>query len=125
MIRFELPENQDYIMSSKVTGTVIWKPENDKPVNWIVARLRWVTSGRGEIDDQVVATQDLPLPDSIVVGQEYRWPFSLMLPIEGPITYHGQLLNIDWQIVVEVDIPWALNEDETHEITVVPFPVRL
>jgi sporulation-control protein spo0M len=125
MIRFELPEDQKYIMSSTVTGIVIWKPENDKQVNWIVARLRWITSGRGEVDSHVVDFQDLPLPETILPGQEYRFPFSLTLPIEGPITYHGNLLNIDWQIEVELDIPWAINPTIHHTITVVPFPVRL
>jgi hypothetical protein len=71
--------------------------------------LTWHTHGRGNRDQEKV--------DSIIAFRgewqpgtyEYSHTFSLN---SRPLTYHGDLVNIDWYIKASADIPWAIDPRE-------------
>lgn len=85
----------------------------------ITASLSWKTHGRGNTDEHSAESVTLHEGD-LFDGQMLTLGFELNLPAEGPITYDGHYVNVRWNVVVRVDIPWAVDVFERAEITVLP-----
>lgn len=85
----------------------------------ITASLSWKTHGRGNTDEHSAKSITLHEGD-LYHGQTLTLDFELELPAEGPITYDGHYVNVRWNVVLRVDIPWATDVFERAEITVLP-----
>jgi len=48
-------------------------------------------------------------------GEQHLYPFEFTIP-NGPVTYHGNVLNVSWFIYTTVDIPWAFDPEHEHEV---------
>ncbi len=49
-----------------------------------------------------------------------RLPFSFRIPVEGPVSFQGRHVKIDWEIEVRLDVPWAIDPRATVPFSVVP-----
>jgi hypothetical protein len=86
--------NQVTACGDPVTGTATWSG-NDRGRE-VVAALYLRTEGRGDLDTLVVARARL----GKAPGGEAN--FSLPVPIEGPVTYHGSLLRVMWHVALTI-----------------------
>lgn len=50
--------------------------------------------------------------------------FSVPLPAEGPISWQGRHVKVDWAAVVELDVPWALDPSQAAPFTLKPRGAR-
>jgi hypothetical protein len=82
-----------------VKGLVTWSGNRKHDRVGVV--LRYQTQGRGDVNASVVARCELGTDEA---GQA---PFRLDVPAEGPVTYHGQLLRLLWQVAVQIPVTKA------------------
>jgi len=78
----------------------------------------WKTHGRGNRDSGRYG-EKVVFEGELMAGETQSYPFSI--PIKDvPLTYHGQLINIDHYVDVRVDIPWGFDPKERREFIVLP-----
>jgi hypothetical protein len=99
-----------------VVGTVHWTGNRRRQPVAVVLHYR--TEGRGDVDAGVVAGHDLGDAEA----GEAR--FRLEVPPLGPVTYHGQLLRLLWQVAVQIPASRSYHRSRTGsataDLTVVP-----
>jgi hypothetical protein len=90
--------DDDAVMAGEfVTGRVFWSGDRARRI--IVAAV-WETLGEANKARGVGrATEHVPR------GAEETFPFRLLIPHEGPITFKGELTGIVWKLKVRVDQP--------------------
>ena len=82
-----------------------------------VTRL-WQTHGKGnrtEGDKEEVQLH----AGTWMPGSKQAYPFSFLVP-DGPLTYHGHHLNVDWYIKARADVPWAIDPKAETEFLLEP-----
>jgi hypothetical protein len=47
-------------------------------------------------------------------------PFAFTVPREGPVSYAGRYVKIDWAITVKLDVSWAIDPKQDAPFRVVP-----
>ncbi len=75
----------------------------------------WATHGKGNSDSG--NTEVLELFSGVWQPGSYSYPFKFDLQ-EGPFSYHGHLINIDWYVDLRADIPWAIDPRDKKEFIV-------
>ena len=99
-----------------VTGHVRWTSEDDKRARRILVGLEWRTEGAGNRARGVSRAMSFaPKPDD----RAAHFPFRLMVPHEGPVSFAGELITMGWHVKVRVD---RIGFDEFAER---PFRVTL
>ena len=83
-----------------VTGSIHWKGEAGKVCNRIVAAAQWITDGEGNIAWGVGRSTQFALPAN---QREGKLPFRLLIPYEGPISFEGELITLEWKVIVRLD----------------------
>lgn len=83
----------------------------------LTVTLRWRTHGRGNRAFGGDVTVPL-FEGEWTAGERHIHPFELRIPEGGPQTYHGELLNVDWQVRATADIPWAFDPVAEEDIEV-------
>ncbi|OVE74319.1 hypothetical protein BVX93_00210 [bacterium B13(2017)] len=102
------------VVSGKVTISAIQEIKCNK----IIVELIWKTHGRGNRDSEVVdRIRDRESKITLTNHSTHTIDFSFNIP-NSPLTYHGHYLNIDYYIRVTLDIPWAIDPEESKEILV-------
>lgn len=95
-----------------ISGTFSWRRE-DEPRLARVA-LRYSTEGRGDTDREEAAFIDFPPLHS---GQHR---FSLTVPVDGPITYEGDLITLQWEVRGHLDVALRKDPDSAQPLVVTP-----
>lgn len=86
----------------------------------LTVTLQWRTHGKGNKDKG---------PEDILPLGVFRWlpgessvhDFAFTLP-SGPVTYHGQIVNVDWYLLARADVPWAIDPKIEQDIVLLPAP---
>jgi hypothetical protein len=104
-----------------LTGKVIVEVSDDVACDGLTVSVGWKTHGRGNVANQIVRTDTLYAGDW-KGGETYEYPFELELP-DGPFTYRGVYLNIDWELTANADIPWAFDPSDKVEFVLKPGEV--
>jgi len=73
-----------------LNGTVVWR--FDSSPSKLTLEVSWKTSGKGTDDSETIFTEDWS-PES----NSGEKKFQLQLP-RGPISVHGNLIAIEWQV---------------------------
>jgi hypothetical protein len=90
-LRVELDGGRSaFAPGERVEGRASW--ELPEPPRSLEVRLFWVTSGRGDEDQDVVAVEEVPAP-----GASGWVRFGFQLP-PGPYSFSGQLVSLVWSI---------------------------
>ena len=82
-------------------------------------RAFWETSGRGDPDGATAFEASGPGAE-IHPGMPLSAAFAFRIPVEGPVTYHGELVNIDWGVRVWLDLAWERDPEKAVQLNVVP-----
>jgi hypothetical protein len=93
-----------------VTGSVRWSGNSGgRPVAVV---LRYRTQGRGDADSAVVTRADLG------AGESGGLRFHLDVPLAGPVSYHGKLVQLLWEVAVQ--IPAGRGQVATAGLSIAP-----
>ena len=93
MIRIQLKQTQ-VSPGQMLRGDCYWQTNSDKDFQPATLKIGWRTEGRGNVDkDQF--SQKIKLASLISV------PFDYEIPLNGPLSYDGQLIRIIWEVSVE------------------------
>ena len=114
MIRIDLVKTELRV-GETLTGHVVWDAAGGKQPRSIAVTVRRVVSGkrqRREVELKRVVETDIASRSQISIPLHVEIPF-------GPLTYHGKLFSVMWEVFVQIDLPFAIDEKET-----VPFTVR-
>jgi hypothetical protein len=114
--------DRSYGPGDRVSGTVRVEVSQEVPKQELRVTLGWRTHGRGNVAKEEVA-RTVVHAGSLQPGAQHTYPFEFSLPKEGPYTYHGQNLNVDWQLEARSDIPWARDPVAREDILVTPGDV--
>jgi hypothetical protein len=115
-------ERQDptYRPGETLRGRLEVGVNDDCACNGLSIELGWQTHGRGNRVKGDPDTQSFEAKQ-LVAGEKRIYPFEFTLPA-GPVTYRGNLVNVDWYLRARADIPWALDPKDEQEILLVPGP---
>jgi hypothetical protein len=107
-----------YEPGSTVRGWIRLTPREHVNCDRVLARLEWHTEGRGDLDrhraaEIVLAGGDLTANTSAIRD------FNISVP-RDPWSYAGHYINIIWEVIVVVCIPYALDVIQKEAIVVAP-----
>ncbi len=105
-------------VEGRIAGTVRLDAPQPMRARRVVVELEWHTEGRGDRDRAAVGKVEVHTGD--IPEGEHAWPFSFSVPPEGPISYHGHLIQILWVVRATIDIPWARDRKTEYPLTVLP-----
>jgi len=114
--------DRNYGPGDRVSGTVQVEVSEEVSKQELRVALGWHTHGRGNVAKKEVGRTVLHA-GSLEQGTRHSYRFELGLPKEGPYTYHGQNLNVDWQVEARSDISWARDPVAREDILVAPGDV--
>jgi hypothetical protein len=113
--------DRTYHPGDEVVGAAKVIVNKDIKCDKIFLRIEWRTHGRGNRAkggrEDLVLSEGMPLR----AGEEQLVPFRFTIP-DGPLTYHGNYLNVDWYARLQVDVPWAIDPKQDEEFIVVENP---
>ena len=114
-----------FTFGDKVTGHVTAQAGADCRCNRLKAALLWKAHGHSRSSDGPRQEQVL-FEGEWKAAESHRYPFEFEIP-NGPVTYHGQELNVDWLVAAEADIASGLDArvEETFVVTVGDDPNRV
>lgn len=115
-VTLDRPERR-YAVGDVVSGFVGVEVNADATCRALTLTLRWHTHGRGNSQSQDIAVEVL-FAGEWTTGETHVHPFEVRIP-DGPLTYHGALLNVDWEVRARADIPWALDPKAAEDFVVV------
>lgn len=110
-IEFDHP-NREYQIGDTITGIVTVRVDKKTKCDGLKLTCFWSTSN--DCDNLKIS----PLIDTVFEGEwqsgTYKYPFKFT-PLEGPLTFHGEVLQVRWYIRADADIPWKLDPSVTEE----------
>jgi|GEM_PF-2196091 len=108
-----------YLIGQVVSGLVTISSSSQVKINKITVWGGFKVHGKGETENffSILNEDD---KNQISPEKPVVLPFSMQIPDDGPLSYDGECVKIDWLIKVDIDIPWALDEHSYHYIVVVP-----
>ncbi|GEM_PF-647861 len=93
-----------YYLGDPIAGTVTVSTDHGLNCRGVYVQLNWRTSGKGDCDEKTVSQEYVhrgPLP-----AGENKFSFRFNLP-DGPASYDGEILSVNWYISAWVDLAWA------------------
>jgi hypothetical protein len=114
--------DRNYAPGDRLSGTVRVEVSQEVSKQELRVTLGWRTHGRGNVAKEEV-TRAVLHAGSLEPGTQHTYPFDFSLPKEGPYTYHGRDLNVDWQIEARSDISWARDPVAREDILLTPGDV--
>ncbi len=118
-IVFDRPDKR-YHPGDQVTGHVEVEVNRDCACRGLNITVGWRTHGRGN-STRGSEQSGVLFTGEWTAGEIHRYPFMVTLP-NGPYTYRGHLLNIDWFAQARADIPWSLDPRTTEDFLLTPLP---
>lgn len=113
-------ENRRYAGGDRITGVLRVQVNAACTCKALSISLGWRTHGKGN--------RDIGTPADLVLfegewqpGKTHEYDFEFLVP-DGPATYHGRVLNLDWYLNARADIPWAIDPKAEEEVLLVPGP---
>lgn len=105
-IVLDRPE-RTYAAGEKVTGRIEVSVSDDCQCQKLTLARLWRTRGRGE-DAFGKPEEQILFSGAWRAGQNVSYPFEFAAPI-GPLSYNGQLLNVEWYLRAQAALAGALD----------------
>lgn len=113
-------EDACYRTGETVSGTVRMVAADAVEVRGLSATLVWRVHGKGNPhEEEVESVELLAAPRAFQTGGRAEYPFRLILP-DGPVSYRGEHLNVDWRVIGRADVPQARDPESEAELRVEP-----
>ena len=122
-LEFDDP-NRDYEAGDEVTGQVHITVEKDCQCDQLTVTAQWYTHGRGTPARGREFSQVVAENVEWTAGSSHTYPFCIELP-NGPCTYRGQYLNVDWSVEADIDISWSFDPEVEKGLIVQPASTAL
>ena len=101
-----------YAPGEAVTGVLRYTASKPSKVKSVSIAAAWETTGKGNTDDdEEVGRVELQGEAELVGSGEYA--FEVLLP-HVPVTYHGTLVKIGWEMRARFARPWAVDGTASH-----------
>jgi hypothetical protein len=101
-----------YRFGELITGRVLLEAENKLDLHGIKLEYGWRTHGKGNVDKGDIEKLDLNQGEiHLAAGEQEEIPFEFIAP-NGPVSYHGKNLNVDWYITAHLIFPWRDSRQE-------------
>ena len=117
-IELERPDRR-YAPGDRITGLVRVSVDAQTKCDALTLTRQWRTHGKG---NRASGPEDAI---SLFSGEwkpgTYTYAFDVACP-EGPPTYHGRILNVDWYLDARADVPWAIDAKTSTDVFVEPRP---
>lgn len=101
-----------------IHGRVVVQCDSACKCDALTLAFGWKTHGRGN----EAAGHDSH--DVLFAGEwepgTHAYPFRLEAP-DGPLTYRGKALNVDWYVEARADVPWAIDPKASMDVLIVPW----
>jgi hypothetical protein len=109
-----------YRFTEEITGKVILDTQTDLTCKKMWINYGWRTHGRGNRDqgyqEKLTVLSEVSQFQS---GHHREFPFAIMAP-NGPMSYHGHILNVDWYIAAHVEIPFKRDIGVEQDFLLLP-----
>ena len=105
----------NYKMGDTVKGVVYVDVDKECRCDGLVIGKFWATHGRGNRNSG--GGENLELFKGVWNAGLYSYPFEFTLE-DGPLTYRGNYINIDWYLKARADIPWAFDPSDSKEFII-------
>ncbi len=106
-------------VGGRISGNIRVVSTDETRARGVRVDLSWKTEGRGNVDNSRVVKEVLH-EGHITAGSDFKLPFELLVPADGPITYDGHYINIRWEVAAVVDIPWGRDTVERQTVMILP-----
>ena len=103
-----------------VRGSTALLPKEDMNCRSVYIVLQWRTRGRGTAHLKTIQRLDVHQGE-LKTDWPLTFQFEFMLPNE-PWTYTGHYINIDWEIMVGIDLAWQ--SDPVQKTMLIVSPQR-
>lgn len=101
-----------------IQGRVVVRCETACKCDALTLGFGWKTHGRGN------EASGHDSHDVLFAGEwepgTHAYPFRLEAP-DGPLTYRGRALNVDWYVEARADVPWAIDPKASMDVLLVPW----
>lgn len=101
-----------YKLGDTVKGQVTVEVNKECKCDGLVLKKFWSTHGKGNRSSG--GREELNLFQGVWQPGTYTYTFSFVLD-EGPFSYHGHYINVDWYLSARADIPWAIDAKDELE----------
>lgn len=116
--RIEL-ESSQVVAGATVDGSVKLQCSDTVSCRGVLLEVGYQVSGKGNPYTGLV--HNGMLHQGHLQGQvEVDLPFSVPIPADGPISYHGKHISIDWFVKARVDIPIFADQRFSEGFVVTP-----
>ena len=112
-------KDRTYHGGETVTGKVHIRVNETVRSSGVNLTHQWRTHGRGNTTSGPKEKVQLAAECTYSPGEEIAVPFSVTAA-NHPVTYHGNLINVDHYISVDVNVPWAFNPKAQEEYVLNP-----
>lgn len=114
----QLREDPTIVVGQPIRGAVtVDCSDKGGRCDGLTVRAQWRTHGRGNVRTGEGPTVEL-FRGEWRQGDQASYEFELP-GVDGPLTYHGTELNVDWEVVATADIPWAIDPKAAAELILV------
>lgn len=86
------------------------------PIRGVRILLRLRVSGQGDTDDRDVSGLEIETDDNGRISNRFELP----VPVDGPVSYEGRLMRVQWSIEVRIDV--KRRRDSAFEFPVLVVP---
>lgn len=102
----------NYLLGDTVKGQVTVEVNKECKCDGLVLKKYWRTHGKGNRSSG--GREALNLFQGVWQPGIYTYSFSFELN-DGPFSYHGHYINVDWYLSAQADIPWAIDPADEVE----------
>lgn len=102
----------NYKIGETVKGKVTIEVDKECQCDKLILQKYWSTHGKGNRASGV--KEELNLFQGTWQPGKYEYPFSFVLN-DGPFSYHGHYINVDWYLNAQADIPWSIDPKDEIE----------
>ncbi len=113
-------EDRTYHFGEQITGRVILNALGKLTCRRIRMECGWRTNGKGNIDRGLNDYLNLQANETHYSNGEQRVYPSVFTAPNGPVSYHGDYINVDWYLTVQADIPMAPDIMDEEDILLLP-----
>ncbi len=118
MISLHIDTPDPVQVGEQLAGYAVWTPEGER-ARAVRVRFGWRTEGRGDRDQGALPEMVTPLTEG-APAWPVSFPFTFTVPPAGPVSYHGRLLRVIWEVTARLDVPLGKDPTAVQPVVVVP-----
>ncbi|MEZ0297586.1 MAG: hypothetical protein ACAI35_14145 [Candidatus Methylacidiphilales bacterium] len=118
VLRIEIQQQKRvYFPGETISGILHVEPASNVTCRKLTINMNWRTGGRGNTDEGAKPQTITLYTGDFKAGLVEQFPFVFTVP-NGPLTYHGNLLYVNWYLKAQADIAWAIDPTAQAEFVI-------